>query len=88
MREFDVRAMTYAVAALCAGSVLAIGLANLASPSYGEEVLDLLASLYPGYHAEHTIESVLVATGYALVKGAVLGALFAWCYNRLAFRNR
>ena len=52
------------------------------------EFLELLASVYPGYSAERTFESVLIGTGYALVKGAVLGWGLAWLYNRLAQRPR
>ena len=77
------KALAYAGAALCGGSVLLVGLANLSWPDYGREFLELLASIYPGYTAERSIESVMIGTGYALVKGAVLGWVFGWLYNRL-----
>lgn len=80
------KALAYASAALCGGSALLIGLINLSSPDYGRDVLELLASVYPGYHMDRTIESVMVLTGYAAVKGAALGWLFGWLYNRLAKR--
>ena len=81
--KLDNKALAYAGAALCGGSVLVVGLINLSSPEYGREVLELLASIYPGYHAERSVESVLIGTGYALTKGAVAGWLFGWLYNRL-----
>lgn len=77
------KALAYASAALCGGSALLVGLLNLSSPAYGRELLELLASIYPGYDADRTIESVFIVTGYALVKGAALGWLFGWLYNRL-----
>lgn len=77
-------ALAYASAALCGGGVLFIGLINLGAPEYGARWLELLASVYPGYHAERTLPGVLVGTGYALVKGGALGWLFGWLYNRLA----
>ena len=80
----DPKALAYVCAALCGASVLVIGLINLSDPDYGLEFLELLASVYPGDTAERSVESVLIGTGYALVKGAVLGWLFGWLYNRLA----
>ena len=83
MMKLDPKALAYTAAALCGASVFVIGLVNLSSPDYGLQFLELLASVYPGYTAERTIESVLIGTGYALVKGAALGWLFGWLYNRL-----
>jgi len=83
MTRFDSKALAYAGAALWAGSFLLVGLVNLSSPTYGLEFLELMASLYPGYTADRTFESVLIGTGYALVDGAVGGWLFGWLYNRL-----
>ena len=78
------RALAYAVAALWGGSALLIGLVNLSYADYGREFLELLASVYPGYTPDRTIESVIVVTGYALFDGAVTGWLLAWLYNRLS----
>ncbi len=74
------RALAYAAAAVWGGSVLLIGLTNLSSPGYGRDFLEMLASVYPGYKADRTLEDVIVGTGYALFDGAVTG----WLYNRLA----
>jgi hypothetical protein len=69
-------------AAVCGGSALAVGLLNLRSSDYGRDFLEVLASLYPGYSMDRSIDSVLVLAGYALLKGAVLGWVTAWLYNR------
>ena len=71
-------------AALCGGSALAVGFLNLGFSDYGRDFLEVLASLYPGYSMERSVESVLVLIGYALLKGAVLGWVAAWLYNRAA----
>ena len=78
------RALAYAGAALWGGSALLVGLLNLSSPDYGREFLELLASVYPGYRADRSVEDVLVLTGYALVDGGVCGWLLGWLYNRFA----
>ena len=82
--KLDPRALAYAGAALWGGSVLLVGLLNLSSPDYGREFLELLASVYPGYRVDRSVEDVLVLTGYALVKGGACGWLLGWLYNRFA----
>ena len=84
MAKLDPKALSFACAVLCGSAALLVGLINLSSPDYGQEFLQLLASVYPGYDGERTIDSVLILTGYALVKGAAVGWVFGWLYNRLA----
>ena len=81
--RLDRTALAYALAVLWGGGILVIGLCNLAVPEYGREFLELVASVYPGYSAERSVESVLIGTGYALVDGWVGGWLLGWLYNRL-----
>ncbi len=81
------RALAYVCAALCGGVALLVGLVNLSTPDYGRELLELLDSIYPGYSADRTIESVMILTGYALVKGATGGWVFGWLYNRLVKKS-
>jgi hypothetical protein len=68
--------------------VSAGGVANLIWPSYGEAFLAWSASLYPGYHGPAGLGSVIVVTLYALVDGAICGAVFAWLYNKLSAGGR
>jgi hypothetical protein len=44
-------------------------------------MLDLLRSVYPGYAGTSGFLGVIVGTLYAVVDGAVCGALLAWLYN-------
>jgi membrane associated rhomboid family serine protease len=84
---FDIKALSVACAILWAGSVLVVGLINLACPSYGHQFLDMLASFYPGYHATHTIVQVAIVTLYAAADGLIGGAVFGWLYNRMARKD-
>jgi hypothetical protein len=77
----NVKALTAAVALLTALCFLFVGLVNLAAPTYGVAMLDVAASIYPGYHGPSGFGSVIVVTLYGLVDGAVGGALLAWLYN-------
>ena len=81
--RLDPKALAYAMGALCGAGVLVIGVFNLSYPEYGLAFLELLASVYPGYTVDRSLDSVLIGTGYALVKGTILGWLLGWLYNRL-----
>lgn len=58
-----------------------VGLAQQIWPTYGVAFLELMDSLYPGY-APAGFGSVIVGSVYALVDGAIAGAVLAWVYNR------
>jgi len=62
-------------------AMLLTGLANLIWPSYGREFLQVMASVYPGYHATPSLGQVVIGTLYGLVDGAVCGAVLGWLYN-------
>lgn len=81
--QLSLRSLALTSAIVWGGSILLTGLINLAVPGYGRVFLELCASLYPGYELSGTLGSVLVGTGYGLVDGAVIGAIFAWIYNRV-----
>lgn len=85
--KLHVTALALAAGLLWAGAILVVGLANLNSPEYGRAFLELMASIYPGYRPGSGISSVVTATLYGLVDGAIGGAIFAWLYNLLVPRN-
>jgi hypothetical protein len=64
--------------------VLLVGVANMIWPDYGRTLLQLSASIYPGYHPGTGVVSVVIGTVYALVDGCVGGAIFGSLYNLLA----
>ncbi len=82
--KLSVSSLTVTLALLWGGAVLFCGIANLIWPSYGVALLQLVSSVYPGYHATRSLGSVVVGTLYALLGGAVCGLLFGWLYNHLA----
>lgn len=51
-------------------------------PTYGVAFLELMDGLYPGY-APGGFGSVIMGSLYAVVDGAICGAVVAWLYNRL-----
>ncbi|MEZ4601195.1 MAG: hypothetical protein R2940_15505 [Syntrophotaleaceae bacterium] len=85
--RLNVAALAVTAALVWSLSVFLVGISNLLWPPYGQAFLELAASIYPGYHAEANFGSVIVGTLYALVDGAVVGAVFAWIYNLVASRS-
>jgi hypothetical protein len=79
--KLNVLAVASASALLWSGAVLIVGVANVVQPQYGREFLELVASIYPGYKARPKFSQVAVGTAYAMVDGAVGGAICAWLYN-------
>jgi hypothetical protein len=65
-------------------AILVVALANLIWPGYGGAFLDLVASIYPGYHPGQGVGSIITATLYGLADGFIAGAIFGWLYNLLS----
>ncbi len=82
--KFNIKALALAWAILWGLVMLVMGLANLIWGNYGQQFLQTMSSVYPGYHATRSIAEVVVGTLYGVVDGLVGGAVFAWLYNQLA----
>jgi len=79
--KLSIKALTIAFALLWGGCILLVGVVNLAVPTYGLSFLELLSSIYPGFHAARTLGDVFVGTLYGIVDGGIGGAVVAWLYN-------
>jgi len=82
--KFNIKALGLASAILWGLVMLLMGLANLIWGNYGQQFLQTMSSVYPGYHATRSIVEVIVGTLYGVVDGLVGGAAFAWLYNQCA----
>jgi len=81
--KFNTKALALASAILWGLAMLVMGLANLIWGNYGQQFLQTMSSVYPGYHATRSIVEVIVGTLYGTVDGLIGGAAFAWLYNQL-----
>ncbi|MFZ3210421.1 MAG: bacteriophage holin [Terriglobales bacterium] len=79
--KVNTKALALACAILWGAAMLVMTLANLLWGSYGQDFLQLMASVYPGYHASRSIGEVIVGTLYGVTDGLIGGAVFAWLYN-------
>ncbi len=79
--KLNTKALALASAILWGLAMLLMSLANLIWGSYGQ-FLQIMSSVYPGYHATRSIAEVIVGTLYGAGDGLVGGAVFAWLYNQ------
>jgi hypothetical protein len=82
--SLNLKALAITSGILWGACCLLVGLLNLIFPSYGVALLELSGSVYPGYGGPGGFGSVIILTLYAVVDGAVAGAIFAWLYNLVA----
>jgi len=80
--KLSIKSLVITAVIMWGGGVFLCGVANTIWPGYAGAFLQVLDSLYPGYHATGTFGSVIVAILYAVVDAAVCAALFGWLYNR------
>ena len=81
--KLNIKALALASAILWGVAMLLMSLANLIWGSYGQ-FLQIMSSVYPGYHATRSIAEVIVGTLYGAGDGLVGGAVLAWLYNQFA----
>jgi hypothetical protein len=82
--RLSLKALAVAAGLLWGGAILFVGLINLARPAYGINFLEIMSSVYPWFHASHTLGDVIVGTVDGLIDGAIAGLLLAWLYNSFA----
>lgn len=78
--KLSVKAFSITVAVMFGLAVFLTALLNRFFPGYGDGFLNMMSSIYPGFHPGG-MKAGLVGTAYALVDGAVVGAIAAWVYN-------
>ena len=84
--KLSVKSLIIAGALFKALSFLLISILNVIWRPYGGAYLAMMSSLYPYYDPTAVPASMLLGTLYALISGAVAGALFGWLYNFFAER--
>ena len=80
--KLSVKALAITTAILWGFAVLIMSIANQLNPDYGVAFLDVVSSVYPGYQTGQGINSILIGTVYAVIDGAIGGAIVAWVYNK------
>jgi len=82
--KLNVKAFALTFGLVWGAALLLVGIANSIAGGYGQAFLDVMASVYPGYHAAGTFGDAIVGGLYGLVDGGIGGAVMAWLYNLLS----
>ena len=77
----NVKAFALATGLVWGLIMLAVGMANLQWPEYGNSFLRVMASIYPGHIHDGSLYQVIIGSLYATVDALIGGAIFAWIYN-------
>ena len=81
--KLSVTGLAIAMAIVWGGAVLLTAVANAIWPTYGQALLELAASIYPGYKASRNFGDIVTGTAYAVVDGAIIGLLIGIIYNAM-----
>jgi hypothetical protein len=84
--RINVSALTVTLGLFWGATIAIVAYTNLIWPGYGRPFLELVASVYPGYHAAPSLGQVIVGGLYGLVDGSLCGFLLACIYNSLSAR--
>lgn len=85
--RLSMKGLAISAGLLWGGAILFVGLINLAASGYGANFLQMVSSVYPGFHFTRTFGDVLIGGVDGIADGAIAGLLFAWLYNILAVRR-
>ena len=79
--KLSVKGLAITAAIIWGAALLIVGSANMMFPGYGLDFLEVMGSIYPGYHPETGFSSVIIGSVYGVVDAGIGGAIFAWLYN-------
>ena len=82
--RISIKGLALAAGLLWGGLMLMVGFLHLIDSSYAVNFLEMMSSMYPGFHAAHSFGDLLLGAFYGFVDGGISGLLFGWLYNLLA----
>ena len=82
--KLSIKGLAISAAIIWGAAILIVGGANIMFPGYGSNFLEVIGSVYPGYHPGTGISSVIFGSLYGIVDACIGAAIFAWLYNFFA----
>ncbi len=79
--KLSVKGLAITAAIIWGAALLIMGSANMMFPGYGTNFLEVIGSVYPGYHPSTGVSSVIIGSLYGVVDAGIGAAIFAWLYN-------
>lgn len=85
--KLDLKALALTCGIFWGALLLILSLGDMIWSGYGEEILEIAASIYPGYDGPAGVGPMIIVTLYGLVDGMIGGFIFGWLYNSFAARR-
>jgi hypothetical protein len=82
--KLSIKGLAITAAIFWGAALLVVGCANMMSPGYATNFLEVIGSVYPGYQPGTGFFSVVIGTLYGVVDAGIGAAIFAWLYNFFA----
>ena len=82
--KLSIKGLAISAAIIWGAALLILGSANLMFPGYGANFLEVIGSVYPGYHPGTGISSVVIGSLYGIIDAGICATIFAWLYNFFA----
>ena len=82
--KLSVKSLAITAAIIWGAALLIVGSANMMFPDYATNFLEVIGSVYPGYHPGTGFSSVIIGSLYGVVDAGIGGAIIAWLYNFFA----
>ena len=79
--KFNIPAATMTGGIGFAAALGLCGLLNIVFEGYAQPLLELMASVYPGYDASGTIGDLIIGCLYAVADGCIAGCGLSLLYN-------
>ena len=82
--KLSIKALALSAAIIWGFALLIVGIVNIIVPGYAVDFLEVIGSIYPGYHPGTGISSVIIGSLYGVLDAGIGAAIFAWLYNFFA----
>ncbi|MCH7695767.1 MAG: hypothetical protein IIB73_05645 [Proteobacteria bacterium] len=82
--KLSIKALALSAAIIWGFALLIVGITNIIVPGYAVDFLEVIGSIYPGYHPGTGIYSAIIGSLYGVLDAGIGAAIFAWLYNFFA----
>ena len=82
--KLSIKALALSAAIIWGLALLIVSSTNMMFPGYAVNFLEVVGSIYPGYHPGTGISSIIIGSFYAVIDAGIAAAIFAWLYNFFA----
>lgn len=72
---------------LWGAAILCVGIIHMANPNYGVSFLQMMSSVYPGFHSSGTVGGLAIGTIEGIIDGAIAGLVLSLLHNAFTYAH-